>query len=86
MSTHLHSKHEFTSSSGSSSGPTETATAQMNLPISTTKTGLNNPETNDNSLMWQLSVIYIKKTLVIMMNSDLCHLKKRKTSLSWHNL
>ena len=38
MSTHLRPKHGITSSSGSSSGPTETAKAQMNLPISVTKT------------------------------------------------
>ena len=38
MSTHLQPKHEITSSSGSSSGSTETAIVQMNLPISVTKT------------------------------------------------
>ena len=38
MSTHLRPKHEITSSSGSSSRPTETAMAQMNLLISVKKT------------------------------------------------
>jgi hypothetical protein len=38
MSTHLRPKHEITSSSGSSSGPTETTMAQMNPPITVTKT------------------------------------------------
>ena len=39
MSTHLRPKHGITSSSGSSSGPTEIAMAQMIQPISATKTG-----------------------------------------------
>ena len=39
MSTHLRPKHGIASSSESSSGPTETAMAQMNPPISATKTG-----------------------------------------------
>ena len=33
MSTHLRPKYGITSSSGSTSGPTETAKAQMNPPI-----------------------------------------------------
>ena len=57
MSTHLWPKHEIISS-GSSSGPTETAMAEINLPISVTKTSqmrVSDTMFGEGSTIFQLS-------------------------------